>query len=246
MLVNFASSGWSVSANTDTLLALGHVDGADLSSVTTDFSVPTSKFVNVSVNLVGSIFGSQYVYIFGTGTYRASAVYLARVPPSQLANHDAWTYYRGRQNGVPDFGPGEDTAAAQLVPITCGGEISVRQHPPTGLWLMTYNCGSPRGINLRTAPSLTGPWSDPAFDPWADGGYERFMHVPVSWAGFDDGLANSMGQRLRELGRRVRAVHGAAVVLDRGAGRLSRRVHALVVEPGTRCISSTRCSRRRG
>jgi Domain of unknown function (DUF4185) len=57
-----------------------------------------------------------------------------------------------------------------------------------------YNCSSPRGINLRTAPSPAGPWSDAlvAFDPWADGGYGQFMHVQVSFAGFDDGLTDQM------------------------------------------------------
>ena len=42
-----------------------------------------------------------------------------------------------------------------------------------------YNHGEPRGINLRTAESPWGPWSDAqvVFRPWEDGGYCHFIHT---------------------------------------------------------------------
>jgi hypothetical protein len=48
-------------------------------------------------------------------------------------------------------------------------------------WILLYNCGNPRGINMRTSEYPRGPWSEPQvlFHPWDDNGYCHFLHT--SW-----------------------------------------------------------------
>src|SRR6185436_9848362 len=99
------------------------------------------------------------LWIFGSGHYRRSAVYLARVPVRDVAERAAWRY-------APDFAAGEPSARP-VVDADCVGELSVRREPRSGLWLMAYNSSKPRGIVLRSARLPTGPLSAPLviFDP---------------------------------------------------------------------------------
>ena len=186
----FANTGWNEEAGRHCCSVLAHTEGLapDFDPLVLDHKVPTEKFVNISAFLEG-----ETVWLFGSGLYRKSSVYLARVSPSQIADRQAWQYYRGMNGAVPDFGPGEDTAHA-VVPSDCVGELSVRRHPALG-YLMLYNCGqegpAPAGIHLRVADRPWGPWDPPStiFDPEADKGYGYFLHRQLSDVGYDDGLA---------------------------------------------------------
>ncbi len=153
--------------------------GTDLASLTLDHDVATVKFQNVSVVVDGGD-----AWIFGSGRYRASPVYLARVPLAQIADRAAWRYL-----ATGAFVAGEENATP-VADASCVGELSVRKHERLGAWLMTYNCDAPRGIALRIATSPTGPWTAPEriFDPGALG-YEKFMHAKESVVGHDDGLS---------------------------------------------------------
>jgi hypothetical protein len=159
---------------------LAHCDGTDFGHMVLDHVEPSDRFLNIQV-----VIDHDDAYVFGSGPYRASAVYLARAPLATIADRSTWTYYQGGDS----FGPGEASAAV-LVDETHVGELSVRFHAGLGLWLMAYNSpGAPaRGIHLRTAPAPTGPWSDATAIWQPEDGYQHYMHVPISVAGFDDGL----------------------------------------------------------
>jgi hypothetical protein len=180
----FAATG-SPPGGAVTQSALAHTDGLAFDSLVLDYLTASDKFLNVSVVENGST-----LWIFGSGTYRASAVYLAKVPSAQIADRNAWTYFSGYQQGEPVFGTSE-SSAVPVVSASCVGELSVRLHEGFG-YLMAYNCDNPRGINLRFANQPAGPWSAATvmFDPGADRGYGFFMHQMESVVGYDDGLSD--------------------------------------------------------
>ncbi|HEY8073675.1 MAG TPA: DUF4185 domain-containing protein, partial [Labilithrix sp.] len=173
----FFATEFDFGANTWKHSALAH--GPDLAHLVLDHDVATTKFQNVSVVAEGAD-----AWIFGSGQYRASPVYLAKVPLAHIADRDAWRYLA---SGA--FVAGEENATP-VADSACVGELSVRKHAALGAWLMTYNCSAPRGIVLRIATAPTGPWTDPrlVFDPGAIG-YEKFMHARESVVGHDDGLS---------------------------------------------------------
>lgn len=174
----FFTSGYDFDSGRHSRSVLAHGQGLDISSLVLDHSVPSDKFFNVQV-----VVEAGEAWIFSSGPYRKSPVYLARVELSRLAERDAWRYW-------PDFSEGAGEAAAEpLVDVSCVGELSVRRHPATGLWLMAYNCDQPRGIHLRTATSPTGPWSEPQLIYTPEMGYEHFIHASESAVGHDDGLS---------------------------------------------------------
>ncbi len=178
----FASSGYDPTTGIHSTSALGHFDGGDAAAIVLDHAVASAKFINVSVVPDGDA-----LWIFGSGPYRKSPVYLAHVALADVADRSAWRYWDGAS-----LAAGED-AARPVVDVSCVGELSVRRHPTLPLYLMAYNCDVPRGIVLRTAPAPTGPWTDGQviFDPGpdADHGYGSFMHARPSVFGYDDGLA---------------------------------------------------------
>ena len=179
----FFTSGWNGDRHTHSVLA--HFDGGDPTAMIKDHDVVSDRFINISAVNEGNM-----IYLYGNGLYRRSPLYLARVEPWNLADRSRWTYFRGMRRGEPVFGPGESTAV-ELVNQPCFGEISVRKHPARPLYLMTYNCDAPRGIQLRTAATPTGPWTDPQviFDPGAPGGgYQHIMHANEAVVGHDNNL----------------------------------------------------------
>ena len=183
----FASTQWSDELGRHGGSALAHSQDAGLERWTLDHYVETTKFVNVSVNREG-----EHVYVWGSGEFRKSDVYLARVPVSAIADRDAWQYFRGFGPAGPEFGPGEDSARA-VVTEGCVGELSARRHPRLGMYMLAYNCEEPRGIFLRTSDRPEGPYSDAVqlFEPWRDNGYEHFMHIAPKLSGRDDGLSDN-------------------------------------------------------
>ncbi|HZN40629.1 MAG TPA: DUF4185 domain-containing protein [Planctomycetota bacterium] len=173
----FFSSGWDKRTKRHSHSVLAHT--ADFATLQLDHRVTTGKFVNVSIVRDGA-----QLWIFGSGAYRKSSVFLARVEAEALADRAAWRYW-------PDFTPDEATARP-LVASDCIGELSVRQLPGANLWAMTCNATTPRGIHLRTAHAVSGPWSEPVviFDPGRDRGYGHCLHQKASAVGYDDGLSD--------------------------------------------------------
>jgi len=175
----FFSSGYDFDIDRHSHSALAHGPELAIADLEVDHIAPSDRFINLSIVLEG-----DDAWIFADGIYRASPVYLARVPLVDIADRSAWRYY-------PDFTEGEESAAP-LIDVDCAGELSVRKQPQTGLWLMAYNCGTPeRGIHLRTATAPTGPWSEPHVIYTPDMGYQHFMHAREVEVGHDDGLSEA-------------------------------------------------------
>jgi hypothetical protein len=177
----FFSSGWSEDTARHDFLVLSKTQGLDFAGLRTLWVEPSERFINVQfVEHDGEYF------VFGSGTYRKSAVYLARVAKSDLARFDAWRYLHRDPSGAVSY-VSDQRAASQIVNDPCVGELSVRYEPKLSLYLMTYNCHMPRGIQLRTAAHPEGPWSQPItiFDPFQHG-YGKFMHQ----AGVEDHLSD--------------------------------------------------------
>lgn len=179
----FFSDQWSDDTKRHDVLVLAKTQGLDFGNLATQFIEETWRFINVSI-----VESNGEYFIFGSGTYRKSAVYLARVPKGSLAEKAKWRYMRRNSDGTMSYVK-DEAGASQVVPEQCVGELNVRYEPALGRYVMVYNCDQPRGVLLRTAPSPEGPWSQPirVFDPGVHG-YGKFMHVPVSALGFDDHL----------------------------------------------------------
>lgn len=98
------------------------------------------KFVNVSAETFG-----DWVYVFGTGAYRASPISIARKRLDTLAT----------PGGFEELGTVTTTAGY--------GETSVRYFSDLGLWMLMAEELLPTSnrIVAYTASSPTGPWSGP-------------------------------------------------------------------------------------
>jgi hypothetical protein len=152
------------------------------------------KFINVSVEAgiaddkmspaINVPIGTPILWIFGSGRYRASPVYLSVIRLDRIEQFQPVHYFTG---GL--WSTNEDDAA----PLFCAGdvgELSVRWNPFLGRWLVLYNSSNPRGILMRSAPQPWRPWTsqpvmvfDPGVladsnSPCSGAGYGRFMHIP--------------------------------------------------------------------
>jgi len=111
-------------------------------------------FINIAAVVMG-----QYVYLYGTGTYRASPVHLARKHLADLAAPGGFERYDAASGAwVAPSSP-----AAPIVPDPSIGELSVRWYPAIGRFMMLDQPVS-NGLNqvvARFAPAPEGPFSAP-------------------------------------------------------------------------------------
>jgi hypothetical protein len=94
-----------------------------------------------------------YVYVFGIHGGRFGGVALARVPPDELLDMTAYTYWDGSDWST-------DLETAVEIADSPVGELSVAWNSYLDRWIMTYLDEFQRAIVLREAPELTGPWSE--------------------------------------------------------------------------------------
>ena len=161
-------------------------------------SMPGGHFVYTALRALG-----VDVYMFGTGKYRGSDIYLSKTPASGFWTGTGTQYFAGRVNGQPTW----TTSEASAVPIIQDnplngpawpnnnptvGNLSVAYSVNLGMWLMTYDGGrqSPatRGMYVTYAKDPWGPWAAPQliFNSPRDPGYGVFIHNPNAVPG--DGL----------------------------------------------------------
>lgn len=118
-----------------------------------------------------------YLYLFGTGTFRASFLYLARLPlsyhgedfpqfvPPYFNNTPGLEFYNSKTgkwalndpaNATPLIFDDDQTADF--------GQISVRYFGSIGVWVLMYSHATGGGhgaeVVVRWSPSPTGKWSD--------------------------------------------------------------------------------------
>ena len=169
------------------------------------------KFVNVSAERgtihreaanTGLAVGTPVLWIFGSGRYRASDIYLGVMPLAGLSTLSPVLYFTGDR-----WSSSEGDAA----PLFCAGdvgELSVRWNRHVSRWLALFNSGNPRGILMHSAPDPWGPWST---DP-----------VMI----FDLGSCRSNGSLLWG---RIRSLHAHPLEHPIMRSRAGRHVSALYV-----------------
>jgi DUF1680 family protein len=167
------------------VLASSHDDGLTFKLL---HELSRNKFINVSM-----VLHDGWVYIYGSGEYRKSSPYLARVKPAEIGDKSKMSYFTGLSaEGEPRWSSEEPDAAILFRHDTIG-EFSVAYLEPVKRFVMLYNAGEPRGITMRSAKTPWGPWSDGTviFDPWRDNAYGRFMHISVKFKDTKDSLSDS-------------------------------------------------------
>jgi hypothetical protein len=92
---------------------------------------------------------ATHVYLVGTTNGRFGGAYLARTRRWDVLTPGAYEYWAD--------GWGEQAAQVMSGPV---GELSVTHNARFGLWLALHLDESRAAIVLRTAPELTGPWTD--------------------------------------------------------------------------------------
>lgn len=113
------------------------------------------NFINVAALVAG-----DYVYLYGTGDYRASAVQLARKKLADLATPGGFERYDAA-TGMWLAG-----SAATMAPVVASssiGELSVRYYPSIARFVMMDQelAGGRNLIVARFADAPEGPWSAP-------------------------------------------------------------------------------------
>ncbi len=108
-------------------------------------------FINISAAAAG-----DYIYLFGTGAYRASPIHLARKPLASLATPGGFELF--------DAATGTWSAARGAPIITAAGygETSTRYFANLDRWmfLAEEEVGGANRIVARFADAPQGPWSD--------------------------------------------------------------------------------------
>jgi hypothetical protein len=194
------------------VLAVSENDGYEFMPL---LSFSRDKLINVSIQhafldggqarAVRMAEGTEVLWVWGSGRYRASPVYLAVVDLEGLLGKTGvggnehppeLRDINGEGGPVRFFTGNADTVSWSqhewaAVPLFCAsdiGELSGRWNDIFSRFFLTYNCGNPRGITLRHATQPWGRWSDgiTIFDPgWGSSatnpvgiGYGTFMHIP--------------------------------------------------------------------
>ena len=158
------------------VLAVSEDDGKSFRRL---YDLPTDKFINVAFVLNG-----DWLYLFGSGTYRHSSVCVARIKPADVADRAQLQFFKGVDaNAQPEWSAREEDAVC-LFRHDVVGELSVAYCPTVKRYVMLYNSEQPRGITLRSAETPWGPWSEGEVivDPWRDRAYGHFIHAPVESA----------------------------------------------------------------
>jgi hypothetical protein len=102
---------------------------------------------------VAIVENENYLYFFGIPGGRYGGLQLARVEPQAILDKTAYGYWDGSA-----WQANKPGASATIVPAPVG-ELSVRWNSYYKKWLMMYLNDPQDRIVLRTAGSLTGPWS---------------------------------------------------------------------------------------
>jgi hypothetical protein len=101
----------------------------------------------------------DYLYLFGTGLYRQSPIYLARKQLADLATPGGFDEYDAAKGMW--VAAGTVAAPGSLVNDQGYGELSVRYFPEITRWVMLAAGLGGAGTEIRFANQPEGPWSAP-------------------------------------------------------------------------------------
>lgn len=96
----------------------------------------------------------DHTYLFGIPGGRFGGIALGRVPVDALLEMAAYEYL------LPDGSWGSDPAAASIIVPAPVGELTVQWNSHYNSWLLMYLNETKAAVVLRTAETLTGPWSE--------------------------------------------------------------------------------------
>jgi hypothetical protein len=166
------------------VLAVSQDDGRTFRKL---YDLSTGKFINVSFWLT-----RDWLYLFGSGDYRKSSVFLARIRPADVRVRSNLLYFTGLD---ADKRPGWSSREEDAVPLfrhDVVGEFSVAYCKPVRRYVMLYNSSEPRGITMRSAETPWGPWSTGTtiFEPWRDNGYGHFIHISSKFSQKSDSFSD--------------------------------------------------------
>ena len=157
-------------------------------------SVQRQQIDQATANRIGLPGSGDVLWIWGSGRYRSSDIYLAATTlESAINGTPRLRFFAGSRTELAWSGVEDDAT-----PLFCNGsvgELSVRWNSFTQRWFATFNSQNPKGILLHHAPFPWGPWSrrplrlfDPAHlnkkdpsgdpDPCSGDGLGNFMHKP--------------------------------------------------------------------
>lgn len=155
------------------------------------YDLSKSKFINVSIWSSGG-----WLYVFGSGAYRKSSVYLARIKAGKISERSQMQYFGGVNSKKKPQWSVREQDATPLFQHDVVGEFSVAYCKPVRRYVMLYNSHSPRGIVMRSSATPWGPWSEGTvvFDPWRDKGYGYFMHIQTGFKSDRSDTVNDPGR----------------------------------------------------
>jgi hypothetical protein len=151
------------------------------------YELSRDKFINVSFWSADG-----WLYLYGSGEYRKSSVYLARVDPADFEDRSNLRYFSGMSPDQQQQWSPREADAVPLFRHDVVGEFSVAYLEPVQRYVMLYNSGEPRGITMRSAENPWGLWSEGTvvFEPWRDNGYGHFIHISAKFEGQKDALSD--------------------------------------------------------
>lgn len=169
------------------VLASSTDDGRTFKTV---YDLSRDNFINISI-----VAADGWLYIYGSGEYRKSSVYLARVRPGDIRDRSKLRYFAGTDPDGKERWVTDEAIATPLFHHEVVGEFSVTYLEPVKRYVMLYNSNKssePRGIIMRWAVAPTGVWSEGTliFQPMRDEAFGRFMHMPTKGNGAGDELSD--------------------------------------------------------
>jgi hypothetical protein len=175
---------------------LAKLNGATL-NFTYLYTFSTDKFINVHTAVVKNwlLAGlpestGEGLLIWGSGEYRASDPYLAFMPLESIEDKSALCYFAGLTDDGNPIWSKTESDAQPLFHDPVIGELSVAWNQYLERWIMLYS-----GVSMRSAPLPWGNWSTKQvlFNPFTDGGYKHFIHLPGHDNITDSGRENEIG-----------------------------------------------------
>ncbi len=188
------STNHSDDRTTDRSVLTKFIPPANFKPLRTISQLPAGRFIKMSMHaemepIAGMPPGRPFIIIWGTGAYRHSNAYLSVVPAANFETGEGTRYFAGLDTAGAPVWSDKETDAKPIVENGTLGDMSVTWCNDLGIWLMTYDSRSPRGVLFSHSHTPWGPWSEPQiiFNAVRDGAVGKFIHNPRAHP--DDGVA---------------------------------------------------------